>query len=106
MNPGAIVWLAVCVAGGALSLKSIVVLDARSRWTAAGWWFTLAYFALAAYGGIVKAPLPLHPEYWALGALTVAFGIAGVRDEPQAEPWWWPTRASTTRRASARTSVR
>jgi hypothetical protein len=90
-------WLVACAAGAALSLKSIVVLDARSRWTAAGWWFTLGYFALAGYAASVGTHLPLRPEYWCLAALTLAFIVAGVRDEPQSEPWWWPTHPSTTR---------
>jgi hypothetical protein len=29
--------------------------------------------------------------------LTVAFVVAGVRDERQAEPWWWPTHTGPTR---------
>jgi len=98
LNAGLVLWVAVCAAGAALSLKSIAVLDARSRWTAVGWWFTLAYFVLAGYSAIVHAYLPFRPEYWALGALTIAFIVAGVKDEPQSEPWWWPSRASTTRR--------
>ena len=98
MNAGFIAWLLVCLAGAALSVKSISVLDARSRWTAAGWWFTLAYFVLAGYAAAAGSHLPLRPEYWALGALTVTFVVAGVKDEPQAEPWWWPSRASATRR--------
>jgi hypothetical protein len=97
MNVALVAWVAVCAAGAVLSLKSISVLDARSRWTAAGWWFTLVYFALAGYAAVAGTHLPLRPEYWALGALTVAFVIAGVQDEPQSEPWWWPTKASTTR---------
>ena len=98
LNAGLIAWLAVCAAGVALSLRSISVLDARSRWTAVGWWFTLAYFVFAGYSAIVRAHLPFVPEYWSLGALTLAFVVAGVKDEPQSEPWWWPNRASTTRR--------
>jgi hypothetical protein len=97
VSAAAALWLAVCVAGAALSLKSVAVLGPRSRWTAAGWWFTLAYFAFAGYADIAKSTVPFHLEYWSLGALTVAFIVAGVKDEPQAEPWWWPTRASTTR---------
>ncbi len=50
-----IAWLAVCVLGAALSIKSIVVLDARSRWTAAGWWFTLLYFVIAGYSAAPHA---------------------------------------------------
>jgi hypothetical protein len=42
--------------------------------------------------------VPLHLEYVCLAALTVAFIVAGVRDEAQAEPWWWPTHLGTTRR--------
>ena len=95
MGPIGIAWLVACLAGIALSLKSASVLGARSRWTAIGWWLTLAYFALAiprAWG----AYAPLHVEYVALAALVVAFVAAGRADEPQAEPWWWPTHAGLT----------
>lgn len=92
-----VAWLVLCVAGAVLSLKSIAVLDGRSRWTAAGWWFTLLYFAVAGYSAAAHAYLPLRPEYWALAALTIAFIVAGVKDEPQSEPWYWPVRAGSTR---------
>jgi hypothetical protein len=92
-----IAWLAVCVLGAALSIKSIVVLDARSRWTAAGWWFTLLYFVIAGYSAAAHTYLPLRPEYWAIGAILIAFVVAGLKDEPQSEPWWWPVRAGGTR---------
>jgi len=39
----------------------------------------------------------LRPEYWAIGAILIAFVVAGLKDEPQSEPWWWPVRAGGTR---------
>jgi hypothetical protein len=88
-------WLVVCALGVAVSLKSIGVLREPSRWTAIGWCLTVAYFVLAiprAWG----ASAPLHVEYVALAGLIVAFVVAGRRDEPQAEPWWWPTHTGLT----------
>ncbi len=88
--------LAACVAGIALSLKSAAVLDARSRATALGWLLTAAYFGVAASDAARAASAPYHIDYALIAALTVAFGIAGARDEPQAEPWWWPRQAGLT----------
>jgi hypothetical protein len=75
------VWFAACLLGAALSLKSIAVLRTRSAWTIAGWAATAVYFAV---------------DYIVLGLLTICFVVAGVRDEPQAEPWWCPTHAGLT----------
>ena len=83
----------------ALSLRSIAVLRTRAPWTSAGWAGTLAYCVAAVVefsNEALHRPAALI-AYAFLFALTVAFVIAGVRDEPQAEPWWWPTRAGLTR---------
>jgi hypothetical protein len=83
----------------ALSVRSIVVLRARAPWTSAGWAGTLGYCLAAAVEYSVVA---LHQPaaliaYVFVVVLTLAFIVAGVRDEPQAEPWWWPARAGLTR---------
>jgi len=97
MNPAAIAYVIFSVLGIALSLRSIAVLGTRAPWTSAGWLLTVLYFVAA----IAKAGpgwiLPAHGEYWFLIALTIAFVVAGVRDERQAEPWWWPNRCGETR---------
>ncbi len=85
-------WELVCVAGLLLSVKSVAVLGRLSSFTIAGWAFTAAYFALAAYDAWRRTTAPLHVDYALLAALTIAFIVAGRRDEPQAEPWWWPRR--------------
>ncbi len=77
-----------------MSLKSVAVLArAGSPWTSAGWLLTLAYFVLAGLKVALAWSVPFHAEYVALALLTVAFILAGLNDERQAEPWWWPVRA-------------
>ena len=93
----------ICVLGIALSLKSMVVLGRHAGWTAAGWGLTAIYLAAVIVQVRTGHRLPGHSEYILLAALTVAFVIAGVRDEPQAEPWWWPTQRGSTRAQKRRT---
>ncbi len=90
MNVGFVFWELVCCAGFALSLKSILVLGARSPFTIAGWIFTAAYFALAAYDALMQAHPAFRSDYACVALLAVAFVVAGIRKEPQAVPWWWP----------------
>lgn len=89
-------WIATCVFGVILSLVSTRVLGERSRATQAAWIATAGYFIVAAIDAIRATPAPLHIDYVLLAALVIAFAIAGKRDEPQAEPWWWPTHAGPT----------
>jgi len=103
VNPPLVAWSLVCAAGLALALRSAVVLRGGSPWTSMGWLATAAYFAFELAAVARRAPTPFHLEYALLAALTLAFVVAGVRDERQAEPWWWPARAGLTgreRRAS------
>jgi hypothetical protein len=93
----------LCAAGIALSAKSIVVLSRASPWTSAGWGLTIIYFIEVIVKASLFAGLAAYAEYAVLGALAVAFVIAGVRDEPQAEPWWWPSRLGVTRAETRRT---
>ncbi|GAC1303567.1 MAG: hypothetical protein NVSMB19_13650 [Vulcanimicrobiaceae bacterium] len=88
-----ILWLSVCAAGAALALRSVAVLKRGSRATALGWALTAAYFAVAASDAARMASAPYHVDYVLLAALAAAFVAAGLRDEPQAEPWWWPSHA-------------
>lgn len=83
----------------ALSARSIVILGVRAPWTTAGWIGTLGYCIAAAveYSGAAMRPMWAAASYLCLVALTAAFVVAGVRDEPQAEPWWWPKRVGRTR---------
>lgn len=94
MNAGS---LAYCVGAAALAivgLKSIAVLArVGSPWTLAGWAFSTLYCVLIIGRLIAQAPaLPFHIEYVALALMVVAFLVAGIRREPQADPWWWPSR--------------
>jgi hypothetical protein len=82
-----------------LSVRSIVVLRARAPWTSAGWAGTLGYCIAAVVefsNEETHRPAALI-AYAFLLALAIAFVVAGVRDEPQAEPWWWPTHVGPTR---------
>jgi hypothetical protein len=97
MTPFLLIWLVLCAAGTALSCKSVIVLGTRSRWTQVGWAATAGYFIIAG-GKAATGTAFAHVDYGALALLTVAFVVAGMRDEPQAEPWWWPTHAGPTGR--------
>lgn len=92
----AIVLPVVCALGLALSLKSASVLRGRSRWTIFGWLATSAYLASAGVAAARSTHPPFYLDDVALVALTIGFVVAGIRDEPQAEPWWWPTHAGPT----------
>ena len=104
MNTALVLWLAVCIIGFALSLKSIAVLRGRSACTIAGWAFTALYFAIAAADAARATPAPYHADYVALALLTIAFIAAARRDEPQAEPWYNPKAPGPT--GAERTSAR
>lgn len=85
----------------ALAVRSMLVLGRRAPATGLGWLFTAAYGVAAAlkYG----SPDPVYHAaagtvaFGTLVPLSIAFVVAGVRDEPQAEPWWWPRRIGRTR---------
>jgi hypothetical protein len=82
-----------------LSVRSIAVLGAKAPWTSLGWAGTVGYAIAAALeysldGTHATAALV---AYAFIGLLTIAFVVAGVRDEPQAEPWWWPSHVGLTR---------
>jgi hypothetical protein len=91
------VYVAFLFALTLLSLASLAVLKRVAPWTSAGWFFTIAYDVAASFEILAHRHLPAHLPYLFLGALTVAFVVAGFRDEPQAEPWWWPQRLQATR---------
>jgi hypothetical protein len=96
MNALAILWIAICLLGLAVSLKSAAVLRRRSLWTLAGWLATAAYFAIAGVDAARGSRAVAHLDYVTLGLLTLCFVVAGIRDEPQAEPWWWPRGTGPT----------
>lgn len=82
-----------------LSARSIIILGVRAPWTSAGWVGTIGYCIAAAveYSGAAMGPMWAVASYLCLAALAAAFVVAGVRDEPLAEPWWWPKRLGLTR---------
>jgi hypothetical protein len=97
MNIATIVIVLVGLMGIALSVKSVAVLGRDAPWTSAGWLATALYLSAAIVKATVAPTLPSAAEYAVLVALTAAFVVAGIRDERQAEPWWWPSRRGTTR---------
>jgi len=92
----AALWLALCVAGIALSVRSALVLGSASRATQVGWIATAAYFIIAAIDAVRRMHAPFFADDVAIGVLTITFIVAGRRDEPQAEPWYLPTHAGPT----------
>jgi hypothetical protein len=80
-----------------LSFVSLLILRAASPWTSLGWLCTIAYDVTASAEILWHRHLALHLPYWFLAGLTLAFVIAGVRDEAQAEPWWAPRHLGATR---------
>jgi len=92
-------YVAFDVALAALSARSIAVLRVRAPWTSAGWAGTLGYCvaAVVEFGNDALHRPASYVAYAFLLALTIAFVVAGIRDEPQAEPWWWPTHVGPTR---------
>ena len=90
-------YLALLLALTLLSVRTLAVLRAAAPWTSAGWAFTIAYDCAAGAEIIAHIHLPLHLPYLCLGALALCFVVAGFRDEPQADPWWWPSRLALTR---------
>ncbi|GAC1312572.1 MAG: hypothetical protein NVS2B3_16150 [Vulcanimicrobiaceae bacterium] len=89
-------WLALGALGIALSARSLFVLRGGSAATSLGWLATIAYLVVAALDAWHRGRVAGHLDWWLLAVLTVAFVVAGVRDEPQAEPWWWPQRRGLT----------
>jgi hypothetical protein len=92
-----IIFIIVCLLGIALSIKSLIVLGSAAPWTSAGWWLTVVYFVAVSVKAAGAYPVSSYLEYGVLAALAIAFVVAGVRDERQAQPWWWPTERSGTR---------
>jgi hypothetical protein len=81
-----------------LSIRTMIVLGGAAPWTSLGWLFTVGYDVSESYKILTRIVLPAHFPYLMLGALAIAFTVAGLRDEPQGEPWWWP-RVRGARRA-------
>ena len=92
-------FILIDIALAVLSLRSIWIARARAPWTSAGWAGTFAYCLAAAveFSGVPGYHAASIVAYVFLVVLAAAFVIAGIRDEPQAEPWWWPSHLGRTR---------
>jgi hypothetical protein len=89
----------ICLLGIAVCAKTMAVLGRAAPWSSGAWFLTALYF-VAVLGNVLLAPrVPGFVEYAILASLTIAFVIAGIGDERQAEPWWWPARRGAERRA-------
>lgn len=99
-----LVYTVLAIGVGFMALRSIRVLGRSEPWTTAGWIGTLCYCIGVGVHLIRGAPLPANIPYLLLLALTFAFVVAGIRDERQAEPWYWPTHRGPTRAERRRTS--
>lgn len=95
----AYVFAAVLAYFAALSLRSIWLVAGSSPWTALGWFAILAYAVLEGYEVLTARTLPAHLPYIFLGLLAALLIIGGLRDERQAQPWYWPRHAADRRRA-------
>jgi tryptophan-rich sensory protein len=102
MNPFAILIGIALAALAVLSLRSLQFTWKHSPWTSVGWAATLAYclYDVARLAFVPEGQnfgvLP-HADWGLLLLLTIAFIVAGVRDERQAEPWYWPRGRGATR---------
>jgi EamA domain-containing membrane protein RarD len=94
-----VLFVAFDVALAALAVRSLAVLGRRAPWTSLGWFWTFCYCVPAAirFAGLTTARTATLAADAALLLLLVAFIVAGLRDEPQAEPWWWPASIGLTR---------
>jgi hypothetical protein len=90
-------YVALLTALTVLSIKTLVVLKGAAPFTSAGWAFTILYDCTATAEIATRTHAPFAIAYVFLAALIVAFVIAGIRDEPQADPWWWPRTLGLTR---------
>ena len=91
-SSSALVYIAFLIVLIAISVKTLVVLRTSSPWTTAGWILSTVY-ALIACTELVsqRTVAPVWP-YGALLLMVIAFVVAGIKDERQADPWWWPMR--------------
>ena len=90
--------LAVDAFGFLLSLRSIFILRTVSPWMTAGWAVAAIYFVtLFVHNLNGRVTFGALPEYALVLIVAVVWIVAVVRDEPQAEPWWWPRHRAQTR---------
>jgi len=94
------IWVVFDLLIAALAVRSILILRRGSApFTILGWVNTIGYCIPAAirFSGVVTWRGLILTADGFLVLLIVAFVVAGVRDEPQAEPWYWPERIGLTR---------
>jgi len=101
----------IAVAVALIALAAVAVQSLRftwkvSPWSSVGWLAILLYCGydltrIVTHANGVFAILP-YADYGLLTIVTIAFIVGGVRDEGQAEPWYWPNHRGQTRAQSGR----
>lgn len=94
--------LAIDAFGILLSLRSIFILRGASPWMAIGWAGAALYFLVLFIRNLNGATVGSAREYAIVLFIAVVWIVAVVRDEPQAEPWWWPRKRGPTRAERAK----
>jgi hypothetical protein len=96
LNP---LFVAVDLAVAVVAVRSALLLRRRSPFSTVGWLLTIGFGLAAAteYGIPALHAVAGQVAHGFLVVLAVAFIIAGIRDEPQAEPLLWPVRIGPTR---------
>lgn len=94
MTSSSYLYLAVDGFGLLVCIRSLLVLRAGSPWTLAGWACAGVYFAILFVRAATGWPVGAQPL---IVVCAVAFAIGAIRDERQAEPWWWPRTLGRTR---------
>lgn len=89
--------LAIDAFGILLSVRSIMILGARSPWICAGWAAVAVYFAVLFIKNATRLGIGTAGEYAIVAIIAVTWIVGVVQDEAQAEPWWWPRTRGLTR---------
>jgi hypothetical protein len=98
MTSGTALYLVVDGFGVFLAVRSLFILRTGSPWSSVGWLCTALFFALLFERASTRRHGLGQPfDVGLLIGLALTFGIGTSRDERQAEPWFWPTRLSSTR---------
>ena len=78
------------------------MLRGAAPWMSIGWTGAGIYFAVLFVRNLNGAMIGPIPEYALVLFVAVVWIVAVVRDEPPAEPWWWPRKRGPTRAERAK----
>jgi hypothetical protein len=94
--------LAIDAFGVLLSLQSIYILRGAAPWMSVGWAGAAVYFVVLFVRNLNGATIGPVFEYALILFVAIVWIVGVVRDEPQAEPWWWPRKRGPTRAERAK----